>query len=157
MPGPNYGEPNYSGTETMTLMAPEHRSLTRSSSTGNALDEPSPLGLTLKKTPSLVDLIVMQLRSDESSPNADSIAAEDAKIRPSAKCLVPSAIAQDKLKASNFPASSLKIGTWEVRLSTVVKGREEKVRLLLSSVGPKQLAEGEMGRYKHFTFVLRTG
>lgn len=30
------------------------------------------------------------------------------------RCLAPTGSVHDKLKASNFPASSLKIGSWEV-------------------------------------------
>ncbi|KAL2644848.1 hypothetical protein R1flu_012435 [Riccia fluitans] len=82
----------------------------------NPLDEPSPLGLTLRKTPSLLDLISMKLAqsaaSDQGSSNPDALAVEAAKNR-AGKCLVPTSTNQDKLKASNFPASSLKIGNWE--------------------------------------------
>ncbi|KAL3698122.1 hypothetical protein R1sor_012198 [Riccia sorocarpa] len=82
----------------------------------NPLDEPSPLGLTLRKTPSLLDLISMKLAqsaaSEQGSSNPDALAAEAAKNR-AGKCLVPTSSSQDKLKASNFPASSLKIGNWE--------------------------------------------
>ncbi|CAK9197477.1 unnamed protein product [Sphagnum troendelagicum] len=67
----------------------------------NPLEEPSPLGLTLRKTPSLLNLITLQLaQSTSSAPASDA---------PSSG----SVAAHDKLKASNFPASTLKIGTWE--------------------------------------------
>jgi hypothetical protein len=115
--GSKYGEPSYSGNRCLSRMAPGPP-ISRSGPSVNAFDEPSPLGLTLRKTPSLLDLISMKLAQGGNgdpvgTSSADSIAAQDdAKIRPG-KCLVPSVTAQDKLKASNFPATSLKIGTWE--------------------------------------------
>lgn len=82
----------------------------------NPLEEPSPLGLTLKKTPSLLDLITYQLQHNANAQAAESENSGQglgkARI---GKCLAPTgSAAQDKLKASNFPASTLKIGTWEV-------------------------------------------
>jgi hypothetical protein len=68
----------------------------------NPLDEPSPLGLRLKKSPSLLDLIQMRLSQQHDSKKKDH------------KSSAASA-ADSKLKASNFPATVLKIGTWEVR------------------------------------------
>ncbi|TVU10857.1 hypothetical protein EJB05_44410, partial [Eragrostis curvula] len=62
------------------------------------LDEPSPLGLRLKKSPSLVDLIQMKL--------AQASKATDARQGSNTS-------ASEKLKASNFPGSVLRIGTWE--------------------------------------------
>jgi hypothetical protein len=64
----------------------------------NPLDEPSPLGLRLKKSPSLLDLIQMRLSQQHDSKKKDHKGSADSK-----------------LKASNFPATVLKIGTWEVR------------------------------------------
>lgn len=72
----------------------------------NPLDEPSPLGLRLRKSPSLLDLIQMKL-SKSSTPKDGS----HGKINP-----IVDATSGDKLKASNFPASVLRIGTWEVHL-----------------------------------------
>ncbi|KAI3671484.1 hypothetical protein L1987_87222 [Smallanthus sonchifolius] len=69
----------------------------------NPLDEPSPLGLRLRKTPSLLDLIQMRLSEGNASSKAVVHAKKDCK----------ATTATDKLKASNFPASLLKIGTWE--------------------------------------------
>lgn len=74
----------------------------------NPLDEPSPLGLRLRKSPSLLDLIQMRLAEGNSSSKIGT----DAK--KANKTTAASAAATDKLKASNFPASLLKIGTWEV-------------------------------------------
>lgn len=82
------------------------------------LEEPSPLGLTLKKTPSLLDLIAMQLAHSKSASDASSCEVIDPGFCKSGKihkCSAPAGnAAPDKLKASNFPASLLKIGTWEV-------------------------------------------
>jgi len=89
-----------------------------SSAPCDPLEEPSPLGLTLKKTPSLLDLIAMQLANSKSASDASSCEVIDpgfCKTGKIDKCSAPAGnAAPDKLKASNFPASSLKIGTWEV-------------------------------------------
>lgn len=68
----------------------------------NPLNEPSPLGLRLKKSPSLLELIQMRLSQDQTS-NPSSLSTKSHKVN-----------SADKLKASNFAASLLKIGTWEV-------------------------------------------
>lgn len=75
----------------------------------NPLDEPSPLGLRLRKSPSLLDLIQMRLAEGNSS---SKIGADSKKGN---KSIAASSTATDKLKASNFPASLLKIGTWEYK------------------------------------------
>jgi len=88
----------------------------------NPLEEPSPLGLTLRKTPSLLDLITFQLQNNANAQAAESENAGQGfgKSR-SGKCSAPAGSgAQDKLKASNFPASTLKIGTWEVGVCDVI-------------------------------------
>lgn len=72
----------------------------------NPLDEPSPLGLRLKKSPSFLDLIQMKLSQD----NADKLTGPRKK---DSKGITVSSV-QDKLKAANFPASLLRIGPWEV-------------------------------------------
>ncbi|XP_030546885.1 uncharacterized protein LOC115752715 isoform X2 [Rhodamnia argentea] len=69
----------------------------------NPLDEPSPLGLRLKKSESFVELVQMKL-SQEHTPKSSTSGNKAHK-----------GVAADKLKASNFPASVLKIGTWEYR------------------------------------------
>ncbi|CAJ1970713.1 unnamed protein product [Sphenostylis stenocarpa] len=69
----------------------------------NPLDEPSPLGLRLRKSPSLLDLIQMRLSQQEESKKKDQ------------KASAASAAADSKLKASNFPGTILKIGTWEYK------------------------------------------
>lgn len=77
----------------------------------NPLDEPSPLGLRLRKSPSLLDLIQMRL----SQGNASALG-----VAPSGNCnsrdkkdVKGNTSNTDKLKASNFAASVLKIGCWE--------------------------------------------
>jgi hypothetical protein len=81
----------------------------------NVLDEPSPLGLRLKKSPSLLDLI--QMRLSQANSNAGQSSTDDCSAEPSKKKDLKSGAssAGERLKASNFPASALKIGTWEVR------------------------------------------
>ena len=84
----------------------------------NPLDEPSPLGLSLRKSPSLLDLIQMRLTQSGDS-KAETL--QTTGVKKESKCiaaasagaaLAPGSI--EKLKASNFPASVLKIGKWEV-------------------------------------------
>lgn len=70
------------------------------------LDEPSPLGLHLKKSPSFLDLIQMKL-SEENSVKLATLGKRGHKGTTASG-------ASDKLKAMNFPASILRIGTWEV-------------------------------------------
>ncbi|XP_071692803.1 uncharacterized protein [Rutidosis leptorrhynchoides] len=73
----------------------------------NPLDEPSPLGLRLRKSPSLLDLIQMRLSEGHASKFGADVKKGNKNIAASG--------ATDKLKASNFPASLLKIGTWEYK------------------------------------------
>ncbi|XP_010526305.1 PREDICTED: uncharacterized protein LOC104803910 [Tarenaya hassleriana] len=80
----------------------------------NPLDEPSPLGLSLRKSPSLADLIQMRL-AQGSGPNSVPIdSKKDSKLA-AAPGTGPSPGAAEKLKASNFPASLLRIGQWEYK------------------------------------------
>lgn len=75
------------------------------------LDEPSPLGLRLRKSPSLLDLIQMRL-SQGSTSKVGSHGKKEQK---------GSTGMTEKLKASNFPASVLRIGSWEVYLVSLLK------------------------------------
>ncbi|KAL3655129.1 hypothetical protein CASFOL_000915 [Castilleja foliolosa] len=70
----------------------------------NPLDEPSPLGLHLRKSPSLLELIQMKL-TQTTSP----------KVGSRKESLKDSVASSDKLKASNFHCSLLRIGTWEYK------------------------------------------
>ncbi|KAI4329419.1 hypothetical protein L6164_021685 [Bauhinia variegata] len=76
----------------------------------NPLDEPSPLGLRLRKSPSLLDLIQMRLSQEDNS----NLAIGNKKDHEGAK-VSGASTADNKLKASNFPASILRIGTWEYK------------------------------------------
>ncbi|KAG2238278.1 hypothetical protein Bca52824_092490 [Brassica carinata] len=85
----------------------------------NPLDEPSPLGLSLRKSPSLLDLIQMRLTQ---SGDSKAETMQTTGVKKESKCitaasagatLAPGSI--EKLKASNFPASVLKIGKWEYK------------------------------------------
>ncbi|XP_030461645.1 uncharacterized protein LOC115681736 [Syzygium oleosum] len=69
----------------------------------NPLNEPSPLGLRLKKSESFVELVQMKLSQ------------EPTLISSTSGNKTHKGVAADKLKASNFPASVLKIGAWEYR------------------------------------------
>ncbi|KAB2611574.1 hypothetical protein D8674_019606 [Pyrus ussuriensis x Pyrus communis] len=71
------------------------------------LDEPSPLGLQLKKSPSFLDLIQMKLSQQKS----DKLATLGKRSHKGAAA----SSAPDKLKAMNFPASLLRIGSWEYK------------------------------------------
>ncbi|GAB4850570.1 hypothetical protein Ancab_029878 [Ancistrocladus abbreviatus] len=75
------------------------------SSLHNPLEEPSPLGLKLKKSPSFLDLIQMTLTQERSTSLAKTLPKKEKDHK--------SATTVDKLKASNFPAMLLRIGTWE--------------------------------------------
>ncbi|XP_068652477.1 uncharacterized protein [Aristolochia californica] len=81
----------------------------------NPLDEPSPLGLRLRKSPSLLDLIQMKLSQANSSAGVANFENSDLGKKKDVKGAVGAggASSTDKLKASNFPASLLRIGTWE--------------------------------------------
>ncbi|KAL3819116.1 hypothetical protein ACJIZ3_005021 [Penstemon smallii] len=74
----------------------------------NPLDEPSPLGLRLKKSPSLLELIQMKLSLSTTSEGEYHSHGKEKEQKGVAG-------SGDKLKASNFPASVLKIGTWEYK------------------------------------------
>nr|GMC63310.1 ATP-dependent DNA helicase [Ipomoea batatas] len=78
----------------------------------NPLDEPSPLGLRLRKSPSLLDLIQMKLSQSNASPmlptSSDQTSGSKKEERGSS-----TSSGTDKLKASNFCGSLLKIGSWE--------------------------------------------
>jgi len=79
----------------------------------NVLDEPSPLGLRLKKSPSLLDLIQMRLSqaSNVGESSMDNSGFETSKKKDNKS---GASTAGERLKASNFPANILKIGSWEV-------------------------------------------
>ncbi|KAH9287837.1 hypothetical protein KI387_031954, partial [Taxus chinensis] len=85
-------------------------------STSNS-DEPSPLRLTLKKSPSLVELIQRSLSQNSSADGSEGVAAnepiEDAGRTVDANTQAIMNQDKDKKKATNFPASSLRIGEWE--------------------------------------------
>lgn len=75
----------------------------------NLLNERSPLGLNLRKSPSLLDLIQRKLAHNEDDVSDGS--DQGAKMNRPGN--FASAADKDKLKAANFPASKLRIGTWE--------------------------------------------
>ncbi|KAL8168080.1 hypothetical protein V2J09_009579 [Rumex salicifolius] len=80
----------------------------------NPLAEPSPLGLRLKKSPSLLDLIQMRLSEGNNTSTLKSKFIENLDTKEKvAKCSSAAICSNDKLKASNFPASLLRIGQWE--------------------------------------------
>lgn len=87
----------------------------------NVLEEPGPLGLRLKKSPSLADLIQLQLSKAKSNwtscaTGLESLGGNDNK---EPKCSGASSLSS-KIKASNFPATLLRIGTWEVRITVTL-------------------------------------
>ncbi|XP_062159024.1 uncharacterized protein LOC133866499 isoform X2 [Alnus glutinosa] len=81
----------------------------------NPLDEPSPLGLRLRKSPSLLELIQMKL-SQGGAPSSGAEQSEDFNLVAKQE-IMGTAVSgpADKLKASNFPASLLRIGSWEYK------------------------------------------
>lgn len=80
--------------------------------------ESSPLGLTLTKTPSFIDLVEMKLSQTRSK--SCSIEKHQALVQETkTDNFVPQPMSdREKLKASNFPALLLKIGSWEVIVSS---------------------------------------
>lgn len=79
-------------------------------------DETPPLGLKLKKTPSFLNLVEMKLsKRRKASPTEPterkSVKPEKTKVRNDNYGVSHT---HDKLKASNFPALFLKVGSWEV-------------------------------------------
>ncbi|KAJ6994036.1 hypothetical protein NC653_016994 [Populus alba x Populus x berolinensis] len=81
----------------------------------NPLDEPSPLGLQLRKSPSLLDLIQMRLTQGTASVlGTQEIENSNLGFKKESKTAAASS-SIDKLKASNFPASILRIGSWEYK------------------------------------------
>ncbi|WOL17289.1 hypothetical protein Cni_G26080 [Canna indica] len=80
----------------------------------NLLNEPSPLGLRLRKSPSLLDLIQMRLSQANTTVNSCIIkneSLEDGKKKDTSSSVTLANT--EKMKASNFPASLLRIGSWE--------------------------------------------
>jgi hypothetical protein len=80
----------------------------------DVLDEPSPLGLRLRKSPSLLDLIQMKLSQAKSAKEQFNVhnSTSDTPKKKDVKSGVPTA--GERMKASNFHANVLKIGSWEV-------------------------------------------
>ncbi|GMH13783.1 hypothetical protein Nepgr_015624 [Nepenthes gracilis] len=77
----------------------------------NPLDEPSPLGLRLRKSPSLLELIQMRLSEGNASKLGSAPSYSfNSKEKSTARGTSGTA---EKMKAANFPASFLKIGCWE--------------------------------------------
>ncbi|XP_066328729.1 uncharacterized protein [Miscanthus floridulus] len=79
----------------------------------DVLDEPSPLGLRLRKSPSLLDLIQMKLSQAKSASEQFDAHnnVSDTPMKKEVRSGVPAA--RERLKASNFPANVLRIGSWE--------------------------------------------
>ncbi|KVI01378.1 hypothetical protein Ccrd_020355 [Cynara cardunculus var. scolymus] len=81
----------------------------------NPLSEPSPLGLRLRKSPSLLELA--QKRLNQCNTDKGDLPAEDfeAEINRDlrARSRTRASASADKLKASHFPALLLRIGQWE--------------------------------------------
>ncbi|KAJ4969285.1 hypothetical protein NE237_015986 [Protea cynaroides] len=75
----------------------------------NVSEQSSPLGLTLRKTPSFLDLIQVKLSGGRSLSRSD---LDSEKGRTTSEDFSGQPIAE-KLKASNFRANLLRIGKWE--------------------------------------------
>ncbi|RRT52740.1 hypothetical protein B296_00028462 [Ensete ventricosum] len=80
----------------------------------NLLNEPSPLGLHLRKSPSLLDLIQMRLSQASASVKSSVMRNESLDDVKNEDTKSTGALANtEKMKASNFLACLLRIGTWE--------------------------------------------
>ncbi|XP_057828885.2 uncharacterized protein LOC131040027 isoform X2 [Cryptomeria japonica] len=82
----------------------------------SSVHDSRPLGLCLRKSQSLVDLIQHNLNQNDQS----SVLEQDLEENTKTKGAGAADSQQDKLKASNFPACYLKIGKWEC--SSVYEG-----------------------------------
>ncbi|XP_047320462.1 uncharacterized protein LOC124924472 [Impatiens glandulifera] len=85
---------------------PNKRSKQPSSLSYNPLDEPSPLGLRFRKSPSLLNLIQMRLTQGNIN-KIGSLTKEEQKATISST--------SEKLQTSNFTSSLLRIGSWEYK------------------------------------------
>ncbi|XP_010472409.1 PREDICTED: uncharacterized protein LOC104752037 [Camelina sativa] len=74
----------------------------------NLLEEPSPLGLSLRKSPSFLELIQMRL-----SQSGDDTTSETSRVKKESFGFGVGTV--EKLKASNFHATVLRIGQWEYK------------------------------------------
>ncbi|CAI9764229.1 unnamed protein product [Fraxinus pennsylvanica] len=77
----------------------------------NCSEESGPLGLTLRKTPSFVDLVEMTLANGNQEDHSTSTSRSTAL----GLNKNSSRMGNEHLKATNFPATLLRIGTWEWR------------------------------------------
>ncbi|PWZ26454.1 hypothetical protein Zm00014a_019102 [Zea mays] len=79
----------------------------------DVLDGPSPLGLRLRKSRSLVDLIQCKLFQDKSAHEQfdGHNNVSDTPMKKEVRSGAPTA--GERMKASNFPANVLRIGSWE--------------------------------------------
>lgn len=86
----------------------------------NLRSQSGPLGLRLPKTPSFLELLQVQLSQQHDATvnsfhNNNAITKEEAEKRETKPAPCACAVSTiEKMKASNFSASLLKIGTWEV-------------------------------------------
>ncbi|KAL1192498.1 hypothetical protein V5N11_031778 [Cardamine amara subsp. amara] len=76
----------------------------------NLLEEPSPLGLSLRKSQSFQELIEMRI-SQSADTNSETGFVKKENMGFASSALGP----VEKLKASNFPAMVLRIGHWEYK------------------------------------------
>lgn len=80
--------------------------------------------MRLSKTPSFVNLLELKLTQARTSPDQTHNAAPACNTSRAKK----DDFETEKLKASNFPALLLRIGSWEVRKSETIFLGKEKVR-----------------------------
>ncbi|XP_071715194.1 uncharacterized protein [Rutidosis leptorrhynchoides] len=103
-----------SSSQTANEWSLDSEALPVSLSDYNPLNEPSPLGLNLKKSPSLLELIQARINQANSSKCTSPTDKSSQKKNAKEKVERPeSSDPVDKLKASNFPAVLLRIGNWE--------------------------------------------
>ncbi|XP_073219868.1 uncharacterized protein [Cicer arietinum] len=92
-------------------------SLSSSALENSILDEPSPLGLRLKKSHSFLDLIETMLSKGNNSDiaNTKSDHLNSGLKKETRGAAAAASGSNEKLKASNFPATLLRIGSWEYK------------------------------------------
>ncbi|GJV39870.1 hypothetical protein Tco_1418310 [Tanacetum coccineum] len=107
---------SFSQTATGQQLIQNNNELPVQESHYNPLNAPSPLGLRLRKSPSLLELAQKRLnhsRADKGElpvENVEGRAKRESKSRTRARA----SGSVDRLKASHFPALLLRIGQWEV-------------------------------------------
>lgn len=112
-----YEEQEIPSSKRAKFMVQEASAVSTHDNSLNPMDENSPLGLKLRKSPSLLDLVQLSLscrKNQEGLGYVDTVKSiQNAREIENQRCMVVHTSAADKKKATNFSASILRIGSWE--------------------------------------------